>query len=141
MQVMFTSTICSKSCIDKKGLSILIVDSDQTFRGSAINHLLFCGFEKIEEADSIDKALEKCSQNLFNIILVDLFVPQMSGLQFANKILKQQVKAKIILMVDDQYQHILNGNGKVNYGFPTILKSLEFKRFVTQDLQRFLLEN
>ncbi len=118
----------------RKVITILVVDADEAFRESIANLLLSCGVEKLETAASIEAALEKASMN-FDVILVDLFMPQMAGLQLAREFRKWMPKAKIILLVEDQLQAVINNKVKNKLNFPTILKS-----FVRRDLPRLLSE-
>jgi CheY-like chemotaxis protein len=116
-------------------LSILVVDSDQAFQESVANLLLACGVEKFEMASSIDAAREKISKPFFDIILVDLFMPNLNGLRFAQKLQKRMPETKIILLIEEQQLPVLNSAGPKKLNFPTLLKS-----FVRRDLPELLEE-
>ena len=106
----------------KKEKSILLVDSDQAFREGVVNLLLVSGFGKVQVAGSIKGALQKVSRYYFDVIIIDLFMPQMSGLNLAQQVQKQQADAEIILSVDDQYQSFVNSRN-LDTESPTLLKS------------------
>lgn len=118
-----------------KHMTILVVDADQAFRESVANLLLACGVERFEMASSTDEAREKISKSFFDIILVDLFMPHMNGLHFAQKFQKRMPKTKIILLIEDQQLPALNGAGQAKLNFPTILKS-----FLSRSLPQLLSE-
>lgn len=116
-------------------MSILIVDADQSFRESVTNLLLLSGIDKFEVAEGNSETLEKISTAFFDFALVDLSMPNMSGLELAQEINKHTPNTKIYLMIDDREQQGPDRTilGKLN--FPTILKS-----FVTHTLPQLLAE-
>lgn len=119
----------------KKDVSILLVDPNNDSREDIYNFLLTSGFDKVQQVDNITEAFYKATTNFFDIILVDLFMPEKSGLHLARQIQKQTKRTKIILLVDGKYQPILNGAG-AKIRLPSILKS-----FVTRDLVGLLLKD
>ena len=107
----------------KKKKSILLVDSDQAFREGVVNLLLVSGFGKVQVAGTIKEALQKVSRYYFDVILIDLFMPHMLGLNLTQQVQQQQADAEIILLVDDRYQSLLNCTGKPDIESPALLKS------------------
>ncbi|NIV95782.1 hypothetical protein GWN42_24060 [candidate division KSB1 bacterium] len=79
--------------------------------------------------------MEKISKTFFDIILVDLFLPQMNGLRFAQEYRKRMPKAKIILLIEDGQLPVLKRTGQTRLDFPSILKS-----FVSHILPQLLSE-
>ena len=115
--------------------TILVVDADQAFRESIINLLLACGVEEFEMASTTVEAREKISRDVFDIILVDIFLPQMSGVRFAQELRKKMPKTKIILLIEDQQLGAVSGPEHAKLNSPAILKS-----FVSRNLPQLLSE-
>lgn len=118
-----------------KQMTMLVVDADQAFREAVANLLLLCGVEKFEVAATAEEALRKTADVFFDFVLIDFFMPGMTGLQLARELQKRMSKTRIILVFDDRQQSALNNVGQTNYGFPTILKS-----FVSYTLPQLLAE-
>jgi DNA-binding NtrC family response regulator len=118
-----------------KQMTMLVVDADQAFRESVANLLLLCGVEKFEVVASAEEAKNKISGAFFDFILIDLFLPQMTGLHLAQEFQKRMPQTKIILVIDDKQQSMLNRVGEAKLNFPTILKS-----FVSHTLPQLLSE-
>ena len=114
-------------------MTVLVVDNDEAFREYIANLLLTCGVEKIELTSNTEQALKKISIACFDIILVDLFMPDMNGLQFAQKCRKRMPKTRIILLIEDQQLPAVNNAAQSKLNFPTLLKS-----FVSRDLPQLL---
>ncbi len=79
--------------------------------------------------------MEIVARTFFDIILVDLFMPDMSGLRFAKKYQKRSPKTKIILLIPDQHLAGINCAGEAKLNLPAILKS-----FVSSNLRQLLAE-
>lgn len=118
-----------------KQMTILVVDAEQAFRDSIANLLLACGVETFEMASNIEEAGERISETVFDIIFVDLFMPQMTGARFAQEILKRMPETKIILLIEDEQLPLLDSAEMAKLELPTILKS-----FVSRDLPLLLSE-
>jgi CheY-like chemotaxis protein len=121
--------------ITRKQMTILIVDSDQSFRESVTNLLLVSGFDKFEVAEGHSETLTKISNTFYDLVLIDLFIPNMSGLELAQEINKLTPKTKIYLMIQDRQQPGLDRTIFKKLNFPTILKS-----FVSHTLPQLLAE-
>ncbi len=118
-----------------KQMTILVVDSDPVFRESMANLLLACGVERFEMAATTKEAVGKISKTFFDIIFVDLFMPHMKGLYFAQEFRKLMPKTKIMLLIEDQQLPALGGAEQARLNFPTILKS-----FLSRNLPELLSE-
>jgi len=118
-----------------KQMTMLVVDADQAFREAVANLLLLCGVEKFDVAASAEEALKKTADAFFDFVLVDFFMPGMSGVQLAREFRKRMPKTKILLMIDDKRQSMLNDKRQTKLRFPTILKS-----FVSHTLPQLLTE-
>jgi CheY-like chemotaxis protein len=115
--------------------TILVVDADQAFRESMINLLLVCGVESFEIASNAEEAREKISKTSFDVILVDISMPHMNGLLFAQQLRKRMPETETILLIDDQQIAALSGGKPTKVNSPAIVKS-----FVHHDLPQVLSE-
>lgn len=104
-------------------MSVLVVDSDQNFRQSLINLLLICGVENFEVASSGQKALEKISKTLFDVVLMNFFLNDTPGLQLAGEILKRKPDTRVIFFIEDDQQPFINSAGLTKLKIPLLLKS------------------
>lgn len=118
-------------------MSILLVDSNVGFREKFVNLLLVAGFKNIETSGSLDEASQILSKSCFKVALVDLFMPEMDGLHFAQRIKNEQQSLKIYLLIEDKWQEVLNGGGKIGIEFPVILKSFVDSQFLKPILKYF----
>lgn len=82
--------------MDKK-ISILVVDDDMHFRETLGKILTVKGFE-ITTADSGVSALDKVKERAFDIILMDIKMPVMNGVEAYKKIKEIRKDSVVILM-------------------------------------------
>jgi len=66
-------------------MHILIVDDQSTMRNLIRGMLGKMGFRDMDEAEDGDVALNKCKQKPFDLVISDLHMPRMSGLEFLKK--------------------------------------------------------
>lgn len=104
-------------------MSVLVVGFDPIFQQSLINLLLICGMETFEVASSGRKALEKISKTLFDVVLINFFLSDTTGLQLAEELQKNKPKSKVILIIEDQQLTALDNAEPAKLNTPTILKS------------------
>lgn len=104
-------------------MSVLVVGFDPIFQQSLINLLLICGMETFEVASNGRKALEKISKTLFDVVLINFFLPDTTGLQLAEELQKSKPGSKIILIIEDQQLAALDKVEQTKPNSPTILKS------------------
>ena len=102
-----------------KKRSILLVDVDCLFRNYIHNELLIRGFRNIRIARSSREAMHQAAKTKFDLILIDLFMSQLSGLQLAQSLQQQNTDTEIILLLNEKYQPVLNGE----IDFPISLKT------------------
>lgn len=101
----------------------LVVDSDQIFREYLINLLLICGVAAFEVASNGQEAMTRILKKRFDVILINFFLPDTTGLHLAGELQKRKPDSKIILIIEDDQMPLLNNAGLVKTNFPTILKS------------------
>jgi CheY-like chemotaxis protein len=77
--------------------SILIADDDQRVR-QVVRELLECaGYVCFEAADGLD-ALEKATSLAPSLIVLDVCMPKMNGIEVASRLLQRSLDAKVVLM-------------------------------------------
>ncbi len=89
-------------------ISILIVDDHAIVRRGLVSLLkTIPEFSVIGEAGSGAETLEFCAQHTPNIILMDLFLPDISGVQVAQKIKTTCPQANIIMLTSHEGDEFL----------------------------------
>lgn len=96
-----------------KKISLLVVDDEESVRDSLLNWFLEDGFE-VECAENANKALAMLENRNFDIILTDIKMPGMDGLELLKRIKTIQKEAIVIIMtafaaVDTAVQALKNG--------------------------------
>jgi CheY-like chemotaxis protein len=77
--------------------TVLIVDDDTTVSESLANALRKRGYEPLLAADGIE-ALERCEQNLPDLVLLDLNMPRQSGWVTLEKISKLNPLTPVVII-------------------------------------------
>jgi len=80
---------------DAKSLEILVVDDQQTMRGLARQVLKQLGIVRVSLAATGDSALDIMKTKKFDIVISDLNMPGLSGLELAEKIKAHPVFKRI----------------------------------------------
>lgn len=76
---------------------ILVVDDDADFRRAMVEILTDAGYRPCEAASGRE-ALDKCDKQRFDLILLDLVLPGMDGLEVLRVLRKRDDRVKIILV-------------------------------------------
>jgi two-component system chemotaxis response regulator CheY len=103
-----------------KDLKILIVDDEQNFSLLVKTYLKNIGFQHIEEARDGEEGLEKLRADKFDLIISDLNMPKLDGVELFNAIQAEENLKNIpfLLMtaegMNEQYKKML-GSDIVNY--------------------------
>ena len=89
-----------------KSLKILVVDDQQTMRGLARQCLARLGVQDVALAASGDAALEVMGAQKFDIVISDLNMPGLSGVDLARKIKAHPVlrSTPVFLATSDAYR-------------------------------------
>jgi len=82
---------------DELSIRFMIVDDDQSVRRICATVGASCGFQ-ILDAASGEEALQKLDTSNPDIILVDLMLPNMSGLEFLEQVKKQLPRVEVAIM-------------------------------------------
>ena len=77
--------------------SILIIDDDPKMRELLFECLAPLGYE-ITQADSGQQALELIADDQFNVVLLDLMLPDIDGMQVFRDIRKQRPETEVIVL-------------------------------------------
>ena len=80
--------------------NILIVEDDRTTRLLITKTLEAAGFEVAIATDGVD-ALERMQHQPFDLILLDIWMPRMNGLELLSKLRKEGARVKAIVMTAD----------------------------------------
>ena len=83
---------------DPKKTNILVVDDDDHFRTFVSKALTEMGRYSVEEAESAEEALQKIGRVAFDLVLVDLRLPNMDGLQLITRIVDSKPEILTILI-------------------------------------------
>jgi DNA-binding response OmpR family regulator len=76
---------------------ILIVDDEETLRLLLRHELEQCGFD-IDEAESGEIAIEKLQKNHFNVVLLDIRMPGMDGMEVLRNVRQNNLADKVIML-------------------------------------------
>jgi len=80
--------------------SILIVDDDRTSRHLAQAVLERNGFQVTVATDGVD-ALERLAARRFDLMLLDVWMPRMTGLELLEKLRDQEHRPRVVVMTSD----------------------------------------
>lgn len=78
-------------------IRILIVDDEPAMRMGLKDNLEFEGYE-VDYAEDGQEGLEKITVNKYNLILLDVMMPKMSGLDVCRNIRKKGINTPVILL-------------------------------------------
>lgn len=81
----------------KRNLSILLVEDEQSLR-EVFSTTLGKLYKNVVEASDGEKALEQFQSNKFDIVITDINMPNMNGLEFLKELRKINQNCKIIIL-------------------------------------------
>lgn len=126
-------------------MNLLIVDDETTTRNGLIRHVNWSSFgiQNIELAASGMEALERCSSFAPDIILSDIRMPEMNGIELCRRLRTQYPDCVILFLSgysDKEYLHSAIDLGAVDYiEKPIDLEEMENRHqpvFPTMDVTR-----
>src|SRR5208283_1301684 len=82
---------------NRRGKRILLVDDDAAFRFVVNTMLADEGFS-ITPAEDGGEAIDKLQQEPFDLVLLDIFMPTVSGYEVMRFIREQSIKTKVIIV-------------------------------------------
>ncbi len=110
--------------------SILVVDDDEAHLIWSTEILEQSGYE-IDVAHSAEKGLAMLAENSYDLIISDLVMPGMSGMDFVRKVAEFRKDQKAIIMTGhgdvDTFIESVHGLGALEY----IVKPVESSVFIT----------
>src|ERR1700722_10589898 len=105
-----------------KPLKVLVVDDEKTIADSLAAILRLSGYEA-ERVYSAEAALPWCSDNLPNVVLTDVVMGSMDGVQLAIHLSHYMPDCKVLLMSGHALAPSLVGIGATQgYSFPILAK-------------------
>ena len=86
----------------KKKTKLLYVDDEEALRILVKNQLVLEGFT-VDTADDGDTALEMIKKNGYDVILLDIRMPRVNGIEVLDHLRKMKTRSRIIMLtaVDD----------------------------------------
>jgi len=75
---------------------ILLVEDDESIREMVANFLLLEGFE-VTTANNGEEALQYCLNQTFDLVILDIMIPKLNGLEVL-KVIREQAALPIIIM-------------------------------------------
>ncbi|MBQ17710.1 MAG: two-component system response regulator [Planctomycetaceae bacterium] len=82
---------------DPSKVELLIVDDDNEFRGTVVRRFERRGF-RVRDAASAEDALELIGRQEFDVAIVDMVMPGLSGLELLERLREQRVAFEVILL-------------------------------------------
>jgi two-component system response regulator FlrC len=79
---------------------ILVVEDDQPVRRALRRHLDRFGF-RVDEAESAEEAMSRMERCAYDLVLMDVHLPGMSGVELVGQLAAEQPEAPIVLMSGD----------------------------------------
>jgi len=83
--------------MSEQRLSILIVDDEQVVRDSLVHWFGEEGYE-VESSDNASDALTKLAAREFDLVIADIRMPGMDGIELLEKVKSEQMDTSVILM-------------------------------------------
>jgi len=80
-----------------ENIDLLIVDDDAEFRGTVVRRFSRRGF-RVQEAASGPEAIEQAERRLFDVALVDLVMPGMSGIELLEALKGRHPEVEILML-------------------------------------------
>jgi DNA-binding NtrC family response regulator len=112
----------------KNGKSILVVDDDQVILQSLKEVLRREGYN-VDTADTGQEAIEKSKANFYNLVLLDIKLPDMEGTKLLTKI--QNYTSKIMKIMITGYPELDNAIQSLNFGANAyLLKPVDPKKLL-----------
>ena len=78
-------------------MDLLIVDDETDFRESACRYLKRIGFQ-VEEAEDGEEALNISTNKKFDVIVLDIHMPGISGIETLEQIMQRETPPKVIML-------------------------------------------
>ena len=85
-----------------KSTSVLYVDDEEALRGLVQDQLMIEGFS-VDTADDGDTAVEMVGKKTYDVVLLDVRMPRMSGIEVLKHLKQKKIFSRVIMLtgVDD----------------------------------------
>jgi two-component system chemotaxis response regulator CheY len=93
---------------DAKTAGVLVVDDEQFFRQVLRDMLQKDGFRVVAEASSGEEAVEKFRQFAPELVLMDIYMPDMNGIEATREIMALAPTARILICSGTGYDDDIN---------------------------------
>lgn len=114
--------------MDKK--SVLVVDDSQTMVKILVNSLNAMGLT-VDFTTSAKEGLTKIKTKPFDLLILDLEMPEMNGVQFLNEMKQNQIKTPVIVLTGKTDDRLIVG---IMSQFPNV-KKYEIKPYNKESLE------
>lgn len=83
--------------IENSDIDLLIVDDEEDFRDSAYRYFKRLGFQ-VDQAEDGEEALNVSTNRKFDVVVLDIHMPGMSGLQVLQQMMDRDPPPKVIML-------------------------------------------
>lgn len=109
---------------------ILVVDDHEDLRQTVVQFLQTAGFE-VEEAADGQEAVEKVARTHYDVVLTDIHMPRMDGIQAAGKIHQMRPSSYVVVMTGEADEEEVEQALKAARGhYACLRKPFEYNSFV-----------
>jgi len=122
-------------------IDLLIVDDEADFRDQAYNYFRRVGFQ-VEQAEDGEEALNVSTNRKFDVVVLDIHMPGMSGIQVLEKLMEREPAPKVIMLTGGgTIQHAVDSMKRGAFDFLTKPAKLdELQRLILRACQAHQLE-
>jgi len=99
--------------LQNTAISLLIVDDESDFRESAARYFTRLGFQ-VDQAEDGEEALNVSLNKKFDVVVLDIHMPVLSGMKVLTEIMKRESTPKVIMLtgggtIENAVESIKNG--------------------------------
>lgn len=106
-------------------IALLIVDDETDFRHQAVSFFKRLGFQ-VDQAEDGEEALNVSTNRKFDVVVLDIHMPEMSGTTVLEQLMKQDPAPKVIMLTGGgTIEHAVESMKKGAYDFVTKPAKLE----------------
>ena len=122
-------------------IDLLIVDDEHDFRHQAVSYFKRIGF-KVDQAEDGEEALNISTNRKFDVVVLDIHMPGISGITVLEQLIKREPSLKVIMLTGGgTIEHAVESMKKGAYDFVTKpVKLEELQRLVVRASKAYELE-
>ena len=122
-------------------IELLIVDDENDFRNQAVSYFKRIGF-KVDQAEDGEEALNVSTNRTFDVVVLDIHMPGVSGIAVLEQLMKREPAPKVIMLTGGgTIAHAVESMKKGAYDFVTKpVKLEELQRLVVRASKAYVLE-